>query len=182
MCRMLVLETERLSLRTMTLNDVDNLLQIFSDPVAMRHYPSTIDRAGAVEWVERNLGHYNRHGAGFWIVERTADALFLGQCGLIPQKTDDGMETEVAYLFARHVWGHGYATEAARACRDWGFHHLDVPRLVSVISVHNTPSIKVAERNGMVLSTSLMKPNGEPHHVYAISREDWRRDVGALNC
>lgn len=167
------LETGRLVLRAMEFEDVDHLLQIFSDPVAMEHYPSLIDRPGALQWIERTLTNYQRYGFGFWVVERRDDGAFLGQCGLIPQTVAAAVEPEVAYLFVRQHWGHGYATEAARAARDWGFAHLDAGRLISVISTHNQPSIRVAVRNGMVPVDLVQKPTGEPHRVYAITRAEW---------
>ncbi|WP_322785041.1 GNAT family N-acetyltransferase, partial [Streptomyces griseolus] len=46
------------------------------------------------------------------------------------------------------AWGHGYATEAARACLDWGFATLDTDRLTSMIRPGNTASVRVAERLG----------------------------------
>ncbi len=174
-----ILATKRLHLREMTLDDQDKLLEIFSDPVAMRYYPGTMGRGEAVAWIERARASYAAHGIGFWIVERKLDQRFLGQCGLILQDVDGRRETEVAYLFARANWGQGYATEAARACRDWGFSHLDVPRLVSTIRPENLPSIRVAERNGMLLTSSLVKPIGGLHQVYAITREAWARDRAA---
>jgi RimJ/RimL family protein N-acetyltransferase len=167
------LETERLVLRAMQAEDVDHLLRIFSDPVAMRHYPSLIDPAGTRAWIQRTRSNYRRYGFGFWVVERKADRAFLGQCGIIPQTVDGTVEPEVAYLFVRDFWGQGYATEAAKACRDWGFEHLDVPRLISIISPANVPSIHVAERNGMRPVSTLMRPTGILHDVYAITRADW---------
>ena len=176
---MLVLETEPLKLRKMTTDDVDNLLLIVSDPVAMQYYPSTMDRDEAIAWIRRTQMNYERRGLGFWIVERKADGTFLGQCGLIPQELEGVVETEVAYLFARASWGQGFATEAAMACRDWGFTHLDVPRLVSIISIYNAPSMRVAERNGMTPVADVVKPGGIPHYVYAISRRQWQeRKIG----
>ena len=169
---MAILETERLRLRQMMPADAGLLLEIFQDPVAMRHYPGTIDRDGAIAWVERAQASYRRHGHGFWIVERKVDARFLGQCGLLAQDVHGATEVEVAYLFVRQFWGHGYATEAARASRDWAFTHLEIPRVVSLIRDENLPSVRVAERNGMRPVSSLVKA-GFPHHVFAISREEW---------
>ncbi len=175
--RMVVMETERLRLRAMTLDDADSLARIFLDPAAMRHYPSLIDQGGTRAWIQRTVTNYRQYGFGFWVVERAADGAFLGHCGLIPQAVREVVEPEVAYLFVRDDWGNGYATEAARACRDGGFAHLDAARLVSVISIHNGPSIRVAERNGMRPVDTVQKPTGVPHRVYAISREEWlRRD------
>jgi len=168
-----VLETERLRLRRMTIGDLDNLLLIFSDPVAMQYYPSTMNHDQAIAWIRRTEANYEAYGIGFLAVESKEDGRFLGQCGLIPQNIDGSVDMEVAYLFVRRCWGHGYATEAAKACRDWGFEHLGVPRLVSIISKYNTPSMNVAQRNGMTVVSEIIKSSGIPHWVYAISREDW---------
>ena len=102
----------------MTIDDVDDLLQIFSDPVAMRSYPSTMARDGAIAWIRRSEANYRNLGTGFWIVERKDDVRFIGQCGLIPQEVNGSPEIEVAYLFVRKFWRQGYTTEAANACRD----------------------------------------------------------------
>ncbi len=168
-----VMETGRLRLRRLTMDDLDHLLLIFSDPVAMQYYPSTMDRAEAAAWIRRTDANYEAYGTGFLAVESREDGRFLGQCGLIPQTIDASVDMEVAYLFVRRFWGQGYATEAARACRDWGFEHLGVSRLVSIISKYNTPSMKVAQRNGMAIVSETVKSGGIPHWVYAISREDW---------
>lgn len=114
-----IITTERLNLRQMTVQDVGNLLRIFSDPIAMRYYPSTMDEAATMGWIRRTLDNYDTYGVGFWIVEDKASGRFLGQCGIIPQELDGRPIMEIAYLFVRRKWGQGYATEAMRI-RDHG--------------------------------------------------------------
>jgi RimJ/RimL family protein N-acetyltransferase len=58
-------------------------------------------------------------------------------------------ETEVGWAFRRDAWVHGYATEAARACLEWGFGSLDVPYLTAMIHPDNEASIQLARRLGM---------------------------------
>lgn len=146
---MYVLESERLKFREMTLNDVDHLMEIFSDPVAMQYYPSTFPREIAAKWIEANQAFYREHGVGLWICELKETGEFVGQCGIIPQVVDGQPEMEVGYLFVRNHWGKGLATEAAMAARDYGFYTMGFPRLVATIFHRNTPSMKVAERIGM---------------------------------
>lgn len=210
----MMLETSRLVLREMTPNDIDDLMTIFSDALAMRYYPSTKTVEEGLAWIHWNQSSYHGHGFGLWIMERKEDGCFIGQCGLTVQQipaldqkresagsdpevgssphgtlsererkigtgggTSDEkgtlLETEIGYLLSREHWGYGYATEAAAGCRDWGFSNLEVSRLVSIISVYNKPSIRVAERVGMQLWKDFTKPNGIPHHVYAMSRGEW---------
>jgi Acetyltransferase (GNAT) domain len=67
-------------------------------------------------------------------------------------------ETEVGWAFRRDAWGHGYATEAARACLEWGFGSLDVPYLTAMIHPDNEASIQLARRLGM----SPLREDGDP--------------------
>jgi RimJ/RimL family protein N-acetyltransferase len=66
----IVLETDRLLLRRLTLDEVDDLLGIFSDPEAMRYYPTTKGRQETLDWIVWNLGRYGNHGFGLWAVIR----------------------------------------------------------------------------------------------------------------
>lgn len=146
---MYILETERLKFREMNSSDADNLLEIFSDPIAMQYYPSTYPREIAEKWIELNQSFYREHGTGLWICELKETGAFVGQCGIVPQTVDGQQEMEIGYLFVRHYWGRGLATEAATAVRDFGFNTLGLHRLVATIYHLNTPSMKVAERIGM---------------------------------
>src|SRR5262245_22229238 len=67
--RMDILETPRLILRHVEMRDLPGLLEIFSDPEAMRYYPSTKDEAGTRTWIERSLERYQRDGVGLWAVD-----------------------------------------------------------------------------------------------------------------
>lgn len=146
---MYILETEKLKLRKMNINDVDNLMEIFSDPIAMQYYPSTYPKEVAQKWINWNLENYEKHQSGLWICELIEDGTFVGQCGIIPQVVDEIEEMEIGYLFVREFWGKGLATEAAIAVKDYGFNTIGLNRLVATIYHKNTPSIKLAERIGM---------------------------------
>jgi len=167
--RNLMAATDRLHLRKMTTQDVPALLQIFSDPVAMQYYPSTMNDQETVAWIRRTLDNYNTHGVGFWVIEEKATGRFLGQCGIIPQELDGLRQMEIAYLLVRREWGHGYATEAALACKQYGFETMGYPKLVSLIDAQNVPSMRVAERIGMRMEHTIIKWEKEVR-VYSVSR------------
>ena len=99
-------------------------MQIFADPVAMRYYPSTKTEEEAKTWITNQIQNYNTYGYGLWAVILKENNEFVGQVGLIPQIVDDREEVEIGYLFVREFWGRGLATEAAIACRDYGFYTL----------------------------------------------------------
>ena len=153
-----VLETERMVLRRMETSDVDNLMGIFSDPVAMRSYPATKSRAEAEEWVRWTLGSYRDHGFGLWVAMLKDSGEFAGQCGLTLQEVEGEEEVEIGYLFLRRFWGRGLATEAARKVRDHGF-ALGYRRMISIIDPANFPSRRVAEKSGLTLEKEIWKWN-----------------------
>jgi [ribosomal protein S5]-alanine N-acetyltransferase len=165
-----VLETKRLVLRRMEMADVDDLMGIFSDPVAMRYYPGTKSREEAEEWVCWTLGSYRDHGFGQWVATLKGSGEFAGQCGLTVQEVEGKDEVEIGYLFLRRFWGRALATEAARAARDHGFHTLGYRRLVSLIDPGNLASRRVAEKVGMALEKTVWKWNKEVC-VYSVEKD-----------
>lgn len=164
-----ILSTDRLTLRKMTTADVTNLLEIFSDLVAMKYYPSTKDERETLEWIKWTHKNYEEYGVGLWIVEEKETSQFLGQCGIVPQEVDGKIEMEIGYLFVRRFWGNGYATEAALACKNYGFQNLKLSRLVSLPVVNNIPSTKVAERIGMRAIKTINKW-GKDVFVYVVDK------------
>jgi len=165
-----VLETERLVLRHLDMDDVDNVGTIFRDPVAMRFAPSGVKTdEEIVRWLERAISSYEKHGHGFYAVRLQATGEFVGHVGLLAQQVGGCDETEIGYWLQRVHWGNGYATEAAAACRDWGFDTLDRPRLVSIIRPDHTASQQVAKKIGMRLEQTTRWKN-RVHQVYAIER------------
>ena len=97
----------------------------------------------------------------------------IGQCGLTMQKYHDKQVLEVGYLFQKSVWGQGYATEAAIACREYAFHELDVDEVFSIIRDSNTASQNVAKRSGMVIVDTFIKHYrgiDMPHYLFSVKR------------
>ena len=166
----LVLETERLRLRRFSREDVEAIFAIIGDDIAMQYYPKTFDRSDAVQWIERNLRRYSEHGYGLFAVTLKGSTDVIGDCGVIKQEVEGETRLEVGYHFRRDQWGHGYATEAARACMGLAFHAFGADKVISLIRPENVPSRRVAERNGMKLERQVMH-YGLPHLVYAMKRE-----------
>ena len=144
------LETERLLLRTMVAADLDDLLGIFGDPAVMAAFREPpLDREQVQRWLERNLDHQRERGYGlFAVCLRTNDRL-IGDCGLELMEVSGERVAELGYDFRRDCWNRGYATEAARAVRDFAFGTLCIPRLVSLIQPGNPASERVAQKVGL---------------------------------
>jgi RimJ/RimL family protein N-acetyltransferase len=165
----LILETKRLLLRRLRPDDVDAIFAVIADPVAMQYYPRTFERQDAEEWIERNLHRYAEHGHGLYAVVLKASGDVIGDCGLVTQQIEGQAELEVGYHLRRDQWGHGYATEAARACMEYAFRELAVAKVISLIRPENLPSRRVAERNGLRVEREVMH-SGLMHLMYAACR------------
>ncbi|MFN0085818.1 MAG: GNAT family N-acetyltransferase [Blastocatellia bacterium] len=161
-----IIETERLRMREITMEDLDDLLAIWGDPEAMRLFPQTLDRDGMRAWIERNQSRCLATGHGLWAVIRKADGRFLGDCGLVLQDINRIEELEVGYHFLPRFWGHGYATEAARGCMEYARERLGRSRIVSMIRPENLSSQRVAERNGLSIEDEIFW-RGYRHFIYS---------------
>jgi [ribosomal protein S5]-alanine N-acetyltransferase len=163
------LQTQRLSLREFKLEDIDALAKILSDPENMRYYSVPFDRAAVADWIQRNRARYANDGFGLWAMILNSTDELIGDCGLVRQSVDGIDEIEIGYHVRRDLWGRGYASEAARACRVYGFANLEVDRLISLIRPENLASRRVAEKNGMTIWKEVTRAN-LLHYVYAIRR------------
>ena len=138
--------TERLVLREWRDSDREPFASLNADPTVMRYFPARLTRAESDAFVDRIQAHFARHGYGLWAVEVAGE--FAGYVGL---SWADGFDfcpaLEVGWRLAERFWGHGYATEAARAALAVGLEH--EPSIVSFTAVLNEPSWRVMERIGM---------------------------------
>jgi RimJ/RimL family protein N-acetyltransferase len=164
-----VLTTDRLRLRRLDKDDLPRLYALFQDPLVMRYYPGLKDMDETTRWLEWVEEQYARAGHGLWAVELQDGGQWVGQIGLIRQSVDDVTETEIGYLLRSEHWHRGYATEAAIACRDYGFHTLRLSRLISLIRPENEPSIRVATRVGMRPERMIRRKTFD-HWIYSIER------------
>jgi [ribosomal protein S5]-alanine N-acetyltransferase len=166
-----ILETSRLLLREFRPDDANALALVISDPETMRFYPVPFDRAGVEQWIERNRWRYDEYGHGLWGMVLKGSGHLIGDCGLTFQNVDHVNELEIGYHVRRDLWRKGLATEAAQACRDYGFSHLSAKRIISLIRPENLPSRRVAEKNGMKIWKETIHQNLQ-HLVYCIHREE----------
>jgi len=182
----ILLETEHLVLRRFTRDDVDNLVELDSDPEVMRFING--GRPTPREEIENEvlpafLGHYERFaGQGFWAAEEKPTRRFIGWFHLRPAQGAPPGEVELGYRLRRSAWGKGYATEGSRALIDKGFAELGVRRIVAFTMVVHVASRRVMEKAGLKFVRTFHQPwpdyiEGEEEGdiEYALSRADWHR-------
>ena len=141
------LETERLLLRPLVEDDLDDYAEMMADPEVVEFLGTApMDRAESWRHLASLLGHGVLRGWTNNAVVEKSTGRFLGRCGLWRPEGWPGLE--VGWALARPAWGRGYASEAAAAWRDWAFAHVQADQLVSVVHRDNARSARVAERIG----------------------------------
>ena len=147
---MKVLETERLSLRWMTLDDAEFIMRLVNEPswlefIGDKGVRSLDDARNYLRTGPMDL--YARYGFGHYLVERRTDGLAIGMCGLI--KRDTLPDVDLGFAFLPEHWGKGYAFEAGAAVLEHGYRQFGLQRIVAITSPHNESSIKLLERMGL---------------------------------
>ena len=140
-----MIRTERLVLRQWRDQDREPFAALNADPVVMEHFPSTMTREASDAFVDFNIATIAARGWGLWAVE--ADGEFIGFVGLNEPNFRPGVE--IGWRLAREAWGHGYATEAARAVLAFARDELGLDEVISFTSTTNVRSQRVMERIGM---------------------------------
>lgn len=169
----MILETPRLILREYRMDDFDDLYALLSDPVTMQHYPRPYDENGTLRWLNWSLDNYRKYGFGLWAMELKETGTFLGDCGLTIQNIDGESLPEIGYHIHKDYWRRGYGSEAARAVRDWAFRNTRYDCLYSYMTASNIASQSTARAAGLSKIKEYSDPKEGPHHVYAITRQEW---------
>jgi RimJ/RimL family protein N-acetyltransferase len=175
------LETDRLVLRQFTEGDVDNLVDLDSDPEVMHFVnggKSTPRDVVQKEVLPRCLSYY-RHfaGYGFWAVVEKSTREFLGWFHLRPPHDGHPDEPELGYRLRKSAWGKGYASEGARALVQKAFGELGARRVFATTMTVNAASRRVMEKAGLKLVRTFHQEwpdyiNGQEHGdvEYALDR------------
>lgn len=171
----IIIETVRLVLREMTVDDYDALRAVLADSDIMQHYPYTFDEARVRNWIARNVERYRIDGFGLWAVVLKETGEMIGDCGLTMQPINGQMLPEVGYHIRADHQRRGYASEAASACIRYAFERYDFPAVYSYMKHTNIPSAATAMKCGMKFVGEYDDPDNTVTKVYAISREEWNR-------
>lgn len=170
----MILSTDRLILREITLNDYDDLCEILQDKKTMYAYEHAFSKEEVEQWLNNQLSRYKKYGFGLWAVVLKSTGKMIGNIGLTYQKFEDSDILEIGYLLNRNYWHNGYASEAAIACKNYAFNVLKADKVYSIIRDNNLSSQAVAKRNGMKIVGTQLKHYYNmdmPHLVYMVENK-----------
>jgi [ribosomal protein S5]-alanine N-acetyltransferase len=171
----IILETDRLLLRPLFMDDLDELFTLYSDPEIRKYFPEgVLTREETREELEWHMnGHPKYPELGLWATVHKKTGKFIGRCGLLPWEIDGKLEIEIAYLLDKSFWHQGLATEAAQGILKYGLAKLNLPRLICLIDPENIASQRVAERIGMTLERKVDGIAGDnfPTLIYSINKK-----------
>ena len=144
-----IIETERLLLREITLNDKEEMFRLHSDPDVQKYTGEP--PVESVEEMERairtRVNDYEKYGYGRWATFLKNGMQFIGWAGLAYLPEFD--EIDLGYRFLPQYWGMGIATEVSHAILDYGFNKLNLKRIIAIAMKENKASIRVMEKVGM---------------------------------
>ena len=166
--------TARLTLAQWTEAERAPFVAMCADPEVMHDYPAPEDAPAANARFDRYAAAIARDGFGKWALRRKDDGAFLGLCGVSPVwptlKPAPGLE--IGWRMARAAWGHGYATEAARAALADVFARTDAAEVISFTLPTNTRSLAVMARLGLERDESrdFVYETGNPAVVFVAPR------------
>jgi RimJ/RimL family protein N-acetyltransferase len=161
------IETPRLILRQWKETDHEPFVKLNMDNDVMEFFPSVLTKAETMVQIERLSSHIDRFGYGFFAVERKDNQQFIGFTGLSHPRFESYFTpcVEIGWRLSKANWGRGFATEAAKACLEYGLNDLGIGEIWSFTSVHNVRSEKVMQKIGMIKQGYFEHPLIEDGHI-----------------
>jgi RimJ/RimL family protein N-acetyltransferase len=158
-----VLETERLRLRRLTLEDAPFILQLVNEPswlrfIGDRGVRTLEDAQGYI--LKGPLTSYDQFGFGLYLAELKDSGIPIGMCGLLKRETLP--DPDVGYALLPGFWGKGYASEAASAVLDYGRSTFGLTRILAIVTPDNHGSIRVLEKLGLRFQEMVKLSEEEP--------------------
>ena len=128
-------------------------LKFFEDPNTSLHWVEEKEapEVACQKWYRKQQDRYDNDKGGMNALVEKSSGKLIGHCGLLVQSVDGIPELEIGYSLLPEFWNKGYAIEAAAHCKWYAFENNFSDSLISIISLTNQPSQKVALKNGMLL-------------------------------
>ncbi len=174
-----MIETERLTLSAWTEAERAPFRAMTADPEVMHDYDAPFTEAQADTRFDRHMAAFGRDGFGKWALRRKDDGAYLGYCGVSPiwPTLAPAPGLEIGWRLVRTAWGHGYASEAARAALPDVFARTTAAEIITFTLPTNERSQAVMRRLGLHRDAArdFLYETGLPAVVFVAPRGDWGR-------
>lgn len=170
---MQIYETERLCIRTLSLDDVPELTNILSDPEVMKYsIRGVCDETATRRFIEWCLECYASHRIGPWALVEKGSGKLVGFCGVSPEEVNGVEELGLGYRLAKQYWGQGLASEAVQAVLHNALNQKQLSSVIVIIEPENGASLKVAERAGFSAFDNI-EFHGRQVRLYRLTLQQW---------
>lgn len=171
------IETERLILRDMQMEDIEGMFEMDSNPEVQKYLGGVTIRTKEkeAEVIQYVIKQYEERGIGRWSMLLKSTGEFIGWTGLKLNNFEEGNDFEyydVGYRMIPRYWGKGYATESAIASLDYGFSTMNLALIYGIADTDNKASINVLKKSNLIFSHSA-DFGGKLHFWFKSTREEW---------
>ncbi|HEX5653978.1 MAG TPA: GNAT family N-acetyltransferase [Chitinophagaceae bacterium] len=157
---MIIFETERLTVRRYTMEDLDQFYRLNGDEEIMRYIRPAKNLEESREFLQKILADYDSlPGLGRWALLLKKDRSFLGSFAIIP--VQESPDIQLGYALLQENWGKGFASESVKAGISYSFEKLGLSSIAAITESPNTASQKVLLRNGFVFEKSFQENEKE---------------------
>ena len=157
-----LIETERLRLRPVTVDDTELMLAVWNDPAFIRNVADrgirTVEQAQeAIKSGAQKL--FEDYGYGPYCISLKTDGTMVGICGLFKRENLD--DPDIGFGVLPDYCGNGYAGEAAAAVVNFAHDEFGIAVLTAIVSPTNTPSIGLIKKLGLTFDQMITMPGDE---------------------
>lgn len=169
-------QTQRLHFEAVDKSQFETWLPFFEDPRTHQHWNPKISNPTEAcnVWYARQQQRYDANLGGMNALIEKHSGKLVGYAGLLIQTVDGITELEIAYSLLPEFWGQGFALEAAAHCRDIAFKNKWRESLISIISITNVPSQRVALKNGLEIAKNTVY-SGNDVYIFKIDSTRWQQ-------
>ncbi len=170
---MIVIETERLAMRYLRPDDLDDFAALTCDPEINLYMDDgqPLSRERTERWIEVSIENYAARGYGCFAVTPLGEDRMIGFAGFARTSDRPGV-TEIIYALPSALWGKGYGTEIARGLIEFGLGRAGLTRIEATVDPANEPSKRVLLKAGMVYDGRRTEAEDESEtDVFSVERE-----------
>jgi len=160
---MIILETSRLVLRQLSLDDAEFILALLNEPSFIRYIGDKglrgLDDARRY-LVDGPINSYEQNGFGLYLAELKENGAPIGISGLV--KRDTLSDPDIGFAFLPQYWSRGYAVESAAAVMDYARDVLALERVLAITSPDNEASARLLGKIGLQFQRLISLSEGAP--------------------